>query len=243
MWIQLLSGVVPIDNQTITGNGGATADVNVNVESYVVPSTFIGVSTGTAIIGAPGLGIEADDATNADLLTDLEGNINQPPNNVLFTLQNLMVGDRVLIGPRSGSGNLEVDQLSLATSLTTANVTSVEVTTAIPTDTPKIGTIRVQTDSGKFIRVEYTAFSGTTFTTASTDFSGDNATSGNNVFISYIDDIVTAGTTLTFTSIFNTPRSLFIRVRNSSALIKTFETTGTLGSGGGSSTTSRISDV
>ena len=55
-------------------------------------------------------------------------------------------------------------------------------------------------------------------------------------------------TTESFTVVYNAPRSLFIRARDGgtdgdSAGIKTFETTGTLGSGGGSTTVIRTPDV
>jgi hypothetical protein len=55
-------------------------------------------------------------------------------------------------------------------------------------------------------------------------------------------------TTESFTVVYNAPRSLFIRARDGgtdgdNAGIKTFETTGTLGSGGGSTTVIRTPDV
>ncbi len=247
MWIQLLTGQVPGDNVTITGNGGATANVNVTVTSRLVPSTFTGTSTGSAINpGAFGLGIGADDLTNSDLLVDLTETNRTPPNNVQFTVSNLVSGDRVLVGPEDGASGLDLDQLSLSTTLSGASETSVVVTTTIPSDTPTTGTIRIENDEGRYRRVPYTSYTGSTFTIASTDFSGsgdsDSATSGNNVFISYID-LETATTSESFTSVYNADRTLFIRVRNATAQIKTFESTGTLGSGGGSATTGRISDA
>lgn len=247
MWIQLLTGTVPGDGVTITGNGGATADVNVTVTSRTVPATFIGTSTGSAINpGAFGIGIGADDLTQNDLLVDLTNTSRTPPNNVTFTVSNLVSGDRVLVGPEDGSGGLDLDQLSLNTTLNGAAETSVVVTTTIPSDTPSTGTIRIQNDEGRYRRVPYTSYTGSTFTIASTDFSGsgdtDSATAANNVFISYIDT-ATATTSESFTGVYSSDRTVFVRVRNSTAQIKTFESTGTLGSGGGSSTTGRISDA
>lgn len=243
MWIQLLSGTAPSDNDTITGStSSATADTNGSVTARVLPATFVGVSTGSAIIGAFGLGIEAADLTNNDQVTDLTGAVNQPPNNVTFTQSNLVVGDSVLVGPKNVSDGLQVDQLSLSTTLSGAAETSVVVGAPIPTDTPSSGTIRIQNDSGRYVRVAYTSFTGSTFTIVPTDFSGENATSGNNVFISYIDKTATA-TSENVTWVYNGDRDVFIRVRNAAAQIKTFESTATVGSGGGSSTTSRISDA
>ncbi len=247
MWIQLLTGSAPTDNTTITGGtSAATADVNVTVTSYVPSPNFAGQSTGSAIIGAYGLGIEPADLSASDLLTDLTGASVQPPNNVTFSVNGLVVGeDRVLVGPESG-GALDVSQLSLSGTLSTDDITSIVVSTAIPSDTPASGTIRVQDDSGLFRRLEYSSYTGSTFTITSTDgnedFAAVNATTANNVFISYIDKLATA-TTETFTGVYLADRPLFIRVRDGAGTpIKTFETTGTLGSAGGSTTVIRTSD-
>ena len=248
MWIQLLTGQVPGDNVTITGGtSSATADVNVTVTSRLVASTFVGTSTGSAINpGAFGLGIGADDLTNSDLLVDLTNTSRTPPNNVQFTVSNLVSGDRVLVGPEDGSGGLDLDQDTLNGTLSGASVTSVVTTGTIPSDTPTSGTIRIQNDEGRYVRIPYTSYSGSTYTIPAYDFSGsganDSCTTGNNVFISYID-LATATTSESFTSVYSSDRTLFIRVRNATAQIKTFESTGTLGSSGGSATTGRISDA
>ncbi len=246
MWIQLLTGTAPGDGVTITGNGGGTADVDTTVVSRTVPSTFIGTSTGSAINpGAFGLGIGADDLTVSDLLVDLTNTPRTPPNNVQFAVNNLVSGDRVLVGPEN-AGILQLDQDTLNGALTGGAVTAVVMTTAIPTDTPSAGTIRIENDEGRYVRIPYTSYTGSTYTIPSYDFSGagvnDSCADGNNVFISYID-IQTATTMENFTSVYSSDRSLFIRVRNSVIPIKTFESVGTLGSAGGSATTGRISDA
>lgn len=246
MWIQLLTGTAPADGVTITGASTATADVNVTVVSRTVPSTFIGTSTGSAINpGAFGIGIGSDDLTVSDLLVDLTNASNQPPNNVQFTVTNLVSGDRVLVAPET-AGGIDLAQDTINGSLTGAAVTSVVMTTPIPTDTPASGTIRIENDEGRYVRIPYTSYTGSTYTIPSYDFSGsginDACTTGNNAFISYID-LETALTLETFTSVYNADRPLFIRVRNAAGLIKTFESTGTLGSSGGSATTGRISDA
>lgn len=246
MWIQMLKGVPPSDGQTITGVSTATADVNVTVISRTVPSTFIGTSTGSAINpGAFGVGIGADDLTVSDLLIDLTNTNRQPPNNVQFAVTNLVSGDRVLVGPEAG-GVLELDQDTLNGALTSGTTTAVVMTSAIPSDTPSSGTIRIENDEGRYVRIPYTSYTGSTYTIPSYDFSGtganDSCASGNNVFISYID-IETAATSENFTSVYLADRPLFIRVRNSSIPIKTFESTGSITATGGSATTGRISDA
>lgn len=145
-------------------------------------------------------------------------------------------------------------QLKLATTLSGATETAVVCTSAIPTDTPSpTGTIRIKLDSGIDKIVSYTSYSGSTFTIPSTDFSGINQATGgageagNSVFITYIDKLATA-TSETFTSVYLTDRNLFVRVRDGGTAgdtipIKTFESTGTLGSAGGSATAIRTSDA
>lgn len=248
MWIQLLSGVAPNDNQTITGGtSSATCLVNVTVTARPVSVPFVGQSTGSAIIGAYGLGIGADDLAASDSVTDLTNTPRTPPNNVVFQVQGLVsTEDRVLVGPATG-GALNSSQLALSGTLSTDNITSVVVSTSIPSDTPSSGTIRVQDDNGLFRRLEYSSWTGSTFTISSTDGNEDfatvNATSGNNVFISYIDKVAAAATE-SFTVVYLADRDLFIRVRDGGGTpIKTFQTSGTLGNAGGATTVIRTSDA
>ena len=245
MWIQLLTGAPPTDGQTITGGtSSATVDVNTTVTERAVSTPFVGVSTGSAIIGAFGLGIGEDDLTASDLVFDLTNTSITPPNRVTFSIAGVVSGeDRILIGPEDGSGGLDTDQLSVSGALTGAAVTTLTVGSTIPNDTPSTGTIRVQRDSGVYSRIEYSAYSGSDFTITSTDFSSDNVADGNNVFVSYIDKVA-ASTNESFTSVYSSDRTLFIRVRDGgSTPIKTFQTTGTLSASGGSSTAIRTADV
>jgi hypothetical protein len=245
MYVQLLTGVIPTDPMTLTGaTSGATAELNGAVTSRTVSPEYIGQSTGSALIGAYGIGVETADLSASDLLFDLTNTPRTPPNNVTFTVNGLVIGeDRVLVGPESGS-TLQANQRLLNTTLSGAGETAVVVTVAIPSDTPSTGTIRIELDTGIYRRVAYTSFSGSTFQIASTDFTGANqATAGNDVFISYIDKLATA-TDETFTVVYSSARSLFIRVRDGGGTpIKTFETTGTLGSAGGSTTVIRTPDL
>ena len=97
----------------------------------------------------------------------------------------------------------------------------------------------------------YTArdFGTDIFTIASSDWTAPNdAIASNNpgVYIAYIDLLAT-GASEAFTLVYDADRNLFIRVRDGGTLgdslsIKTFETTGTLGTAGGSATAIRTSD-
>jgi len=243
MWIQLLTGVAPVDNDLITGNSTATATVNVDIVSRNVSVMWIGQSTGSAIIGGYGVGIDPSKLTSSDQLFDLKNELQEPPNNVQFTVSGLTIGeDRVFVGPADNSGNLKTDQFGLFAPLN-SSTSSIVVTSLIPADTPPTGTIRVQLNSGVYQRLSYTSYSTQAFVIDSFDFSSDNADADNEVFITYIDKLATE-LSESFTSVFSSNRNLFIRVRDgASSPIKTFETTGTLTSGGGSSTAIRTSDA
>jgi hypothetical protein len=193
MYIQLLTGSAPAGSTLITGQtSSATATTSGTATERTVESTSapgLGVSTGSAIIGAYGVGVTAGDLGPSDKVFDLTNTQITPPNNVTFTVSGLITGeDRVLVGPSSGGTTLDTAQLTLNTSLTSATTTSVVVTATIPSDTPSSGVIRVQNDDGFYVRVPYTSYTGSTFTVTSTDFSGTNATAPRNVWLAYIDE-------------------------------------------------------
>ncbi len=256
MWIQLLTGVAPTDGQTITGGtSSATVDVNTTVTARTIATPFVGQSTGSAIIGAYGVGIEATDLSASDKLFDLTNTERTPPNFVTFTVGGLVSGeDRVLVGPWDGvatdaEGNpaIDTDQLSLNTALTTDNITSVVVSTTIPSDTPNTGHIRVVDDNGFTRRLHYSSWTGSTFTVDTTDgnedFASVNASASNDVWIAYIDELADAASEA-FTGVYNTDRDLVVKVRDGGGSpIKEFITSGVLGSAGGSVTAIRTSDA
>lgn len=245
MWIQLLTGVAPTDNQVITGTSTATATVNVTVTDRTLSFPFCGVSTGTSIVGAYGFGIEALDLSASDKVFDLTNTLFQAPNYVTFTVAGLVSGeDYVLVAPND-TGAIDLNQFTLNGALTGAAVTAVVVNEAIPLDTPATGTIRVLRANGAYSRHPYSAYNaGTkTFTITAHDFSTNNAANTANTFISYIDKLA-AATSEAFTAVYVADRSLYVRVRDGGASpIKTFESTGTLGSAGGSATAVRTSDA
>lgn len=196
VWIQTLTGSAP-SSGNITGAGGAIAVVTGNTPR-TIPNVIAGASTGTALLGAYGFGVRAVDLKATDSLTDLSNVVVSPPNNVTFTVSGLITGeDRVLVTRDSGTSSIDKDQLSLNTTLSGAAEGSVVVTTTIPSDTPASGTIRVVNDAGFDVYLPYTGFTGSTFTLDGTFvFNGTNetasATAGNNVYISYIDELADA---------------------------------------------------
>lgn len=278
MWIQLLTGVAPTASDTIssvsTGTGSATTGA---VNTPTVSPAFLGTSTGSALIGAYGIAGVPATLSSSDTLTDLSGATINPPNNVTFTVGGL-VGDedRVLVAPWDGlttddDGNpaIDITQFDLATALTGTNITSVVVNLTIPSDTPSSGTIRVKDDLGKYRRLEYTSYTGSTFTIDPTASEAHDATTGtvadfdtgaigprpqasvgNEVYISYIDDLVAnPATSLSFTSVFSSNRNLVVIVRDGGTAaknntpIKQFITSATFSSSDTTVTAIRTSDL
>lgn len=142
--------------------------------------------------------------------------------------------------------DVAVRQFTLATALTVDNITAVQINTTIPTDTPTSGYIRVADNNGLYRRLHYSSYTGDTFTIDTTDgnedFAGTNASVGVNVWIAYVDELA-ASAQASFTGVYSADRNVFVRVRDGGASpIKPFETTGTLGTAGGSATTIRNGD-
>lgn len=215
MWIQLLTGSAPTSG-TITGNGGGTATASAASEK-TISKPYSGASTGSALIGAYGLGIVAGDLSSSDQLTDLEGNLQVPPNNVTNTITGLVsTEDRVLVAPWDGSSvdangdkAITKNQMTIATTALTANnITSIEVNDINPATQypPASGYIRVTDNSGFERRLHYSSFNATTnvFTIDTTDGNEDfgtvNANIGNNVYFAYIDELASS-TSASFTSV------------------------------------------
>ena len=252
MWIQLLTGVAPTDNQTITGGtSGATCLVNVTVTERTLSAPFCGASTGSSLVGAYGFALEYADLAVNDKLQALDGTTRQPPNNVTFTVSGVVSGWRVLVGPEDGAGGLQVDQLTLNGALSGGAVTAVVVNEAIPANTPASGTIRILRADGRYTRHPYSAVNtGTkTFTITSHDFSTNNAADDANTYISYIDADA-SGTSISFSTIQSGgTQTLYVSARfggtgpDYTDSIKPAATTGSLGSTGGSATISSVSDA
>lgn len=254
MWIQLLSGVIPSGN-TITGATNSATATAGTVTERTISKPFCGASTGSAIIGAYGFGLEVNDITSADKVTDLGNNVITPPNYVTNTVGGLISGeDRVLVGPWDGTSTdtngdpaFDKSQLSLATALVVDDVTSVVVSEVIPTDTPSAGYIRVTDDLGFERRLHYTSWDTSTFTIDTTDgnedFLGNEAAIGNDVWIAYIDELAGAATA-TFTSVQSGSRDLVVLVRDGGASpIKQFISSWSQTSSAGTITAIRTTDA
>jgi hypothetical protein len=252
IWIQLLTGAAPVNNSPLRGlTSSATADVAGAPTTQTIPKIFTGSFTGT-YIGAYGIGIDSNDLTANDTIEDLNGVTQQPPNNVQFTVGGLVTNeDRVLVGPRL-AGVLDKAQLSLATTLNGAGVTSIVINSPGPATYPADGEttstrLRVENNDGIFVRQAYSSYDpGTlTFTVPSSDYSTVNATAGNDIFLAYIDDIPTSpNTSLSFTAVYTVDEDLLVRVRDGGGTpIKTFEAPATFGSSNTTVAAIRTSDA
>jgi len=216
--------------ETITLSGAATGTV---VLAEVVEIT---ASTGYMIVSEGGTLSAGDSADGAGLSGGTSGQTANIDGDV--------------------DSDIDKRQLSLNTSLTTdlGGNGSIVCDQAIPTDTPSpTGTIRVQDDNGFYRKIAYDSYSGSTFETTTSgtedDFSSVNATggaglAGNNIYISYKDELADTATE-SFTSVYSgADRNLFVRVRDGGGTpIKTFESTVTMTSSGGSATAIRTTDL
>jgi hypothetical protein len=254
-WVQILTGVAPTGTLISAGAGTATGWTIGTVTAQLISLPFVGASTGSAIIGAYGLGILPADLAVNDSVTSLDGNPLSPPNNVSFNVTGLDITggqeDYVLVGPESG-GALDLAFDTVVGPINGATVTSIVCTTAIPTDVPATGSIRLQNDEGRYVKIPYTSYTGSTYTIPSYDFSGtgdnDSVANGNNYFPTWLDEqAVTA--TESVTVVYDAPRNLVVRVRNGYTgtpavnPIVPFETVAILGSTGGTQAASRVLDL
>nr|NIP52226.1 hypothetical protein [Phycisphaerae bacterium] len=247
LYVQVLKGTMCADEDTLYygGTNLATADhtdyvvAETGVEAltaYDISKTapYIGVSTGTAIIGAPGVGIDNLKLNSSDKVLPLgETTLISPPLTVTNTLTGLVSGDQVLVAPTDGTttdanGDPTVGAawFTIKTTLDGAAETTVEVNedladSKIDAFLPSSGYIDIVRDDGAVTTIAYSAYSGAgdTFTITSTDFSTNNATAGNYCFV-YQMHLTTALVGATETSaivnsiIGSTPDSGTIRIVN-----------------------------
>jgi hypothetical protein len=246
---QLMKGGAPKDNDKVYDATDLTDSYTLSADatSRAVSTPFCGSSTGSSIIGSYGFGIEYADLTNADKIVALDGVTYTPPNNVTNSVSGLETTgsneDYVRVAPWDGSSYdtngdpaVNTNQMLLNTALTTNDITSVVVKngdeTAIPSDTPSAGWLRVVDDNGYHRRLKYSSWTGTTFTIDDTwhtandsqnDFASVNASVDSHVYITYLDEVSTT-TPMTYTGVYSSDRDLVVVVRNGNDgyLIKQF---------------------
>ena len=180
LYLQVLSGATPIDNNLIRSSeagGDPLTDfytATSTITTRTVSPEYLGTSTGSNIIGAYGIGFETADVGSADLLRALDNTTHQPPNNVIFTVSGLVAGeDRVLVGPRT-STSLDTGQWLLNTTLDDGIAGTPETVVVVKTGTDTVpwtspddinwpatgigannSRLRVQRDDGIYSRLPY----------------------------------------------------------------------------------------
>jgi hypothetical protein len=217
LYVQVIKGVAPSNNTrlyyggTDLSAGDATdyIDVDGTVTEHSVSTPYIGVSTGSAIIGAYGVGIDNAKLTQNDLVFDLTNTAVSPPNNVTNTVAGLVAGeDYILVAPWDGSSvdtngdpAIETDQMSINATYNSAGVTTISVND-IPGSTPDSGTLRVVNDEGFHIKCFYSSYDDTTddFTLIGSDtFVDGNVTVGSDLITitghEFVDQMVVQLTT------------------------------------------------
>lgn len=232
LYCQRLTGDAPADNETITGGtSSATAAVNGAVTTRLIINNLVGTFTGSAFNPAnKGITLEAADATNADLFTDLLGASQSPPNNQSMVI-NTANTNVVTVYPWDGASldsvgdqQPDFDRLTSNALVNGAAVTSIVVAETIPTWVPQTGFLRPTLTSGARPLIPYTAWTGSTFTIPSTDFSGDTLPATNGVMPAPLDQSVITGNQVSATGVYTADQDgdgsgdqqFVIRVQNGS---------------------------
>ena len=160
LYIQILSGVEPVENSLVYASVSPLTNFTTStttINSRTINPEFLGTSTGTNIIGAYGQCFLPADVGSSDRFFDLSNTQRTPPNNQTFTVSGLVAGeDRVLVGPRT-AGALNKTQLATDVTLSGAAETTVQSSVARPAGTPATGVVRVELDSGIIRRCRYQA--------------------------------------------------------------------------------------
>jgi len=197
----------------------------------------LGTFAGGVLFGAQGLWLVdmvATDSQNYQLI-DSDGDTNSPPNYQSVAVTALVVGDRVAVFRTSGG---LVNKAMYTMSAQSSGIGTITVGSAIDTDTPSAGYVRVVDDSADTEqRYEYTSWTGTVFTLAG--LTSVAYTTSDTAYVPYIDEQA-AGTSVSKSVIYVSDRTVMIRVRIKGII--PFETTGTYGSTGISVAAIRTTD-
>ncbi len=192
LYLQVITGADPVDDNRIRRDDVSGdplldfVDATTTLNTFTINPEFVGVSTGSNVIGAYGIGFNKDDVNSSDLFTDLSDTSRTPPNNVLFTVSGLVTGeDRVMVGPRTGTA-LDVGMWQVATLLNGAAETVVVFKTGTQTvpfpdlqenwpdkgEGADVSRLRILRDDGIFKRIPYDSHDGTDTFTLGTPVTG-----------------------------------------------------------------------
>ena len=238
--LHLGAGVPPTSGQVLTGNGLATATLTAadSVKLSTSPN-HLAQFTG-AWIGAFGIGFLSTELTNADSFKDLDGNIVQPPNNVIVqgSIEALNAADDLHIFLAKKDAVLNAPDMTVYTCVGEALASTVIVMNeAIDAATPQTGWIGVKkTGTTTYKFYEYDSWSGSTFQLVLT-VTGDAITASDPAMTAiFYDSMTGGGTTKTISNTLVYSADIDVRgwVRHGDAagVDKIVPISGTIGSGG-----------
>jgi hypothetical protein len=187
-----------------------------------VKATPFGTFAGGTFFGAQGVWITNYAANQVFQLIDDTGTTQSPPNTVFVEVSALISGDKVgVFKLDTPGGDIEKDTYTVSS----ATSTTVVMGTAIASDTPAAGYLRVE-GRGEFT---YTSWSGSTFSGVSPNPSGAGVTNGDDAWVPFIDAEAT-GISINNSFIYSADVPVIVRVRRYG--IFPFEIEGTVTSAG-----------
>lgn len=218
-----------------------------NIFSPVKASPF-GTFAGGKFFGAQGVWVEnmASSDIQAFQLIDSDGFTRTPPNQQSIIVSNLVAGDRVAVFRTTSGTTINKAMYTAASGNNSGNNTFV-VNETITADTPTSGSIRIvdtsDTSSTRETRYTYTSWSGSTFYGLSPALDRNYTANDDTAYVPFIDTTA-SGSSVSVTVIYVADRSILVRVRRKATpAILPFETTGTFGSTGYSTTCIRTPDT
>lgn len=188
LYVQLLTGFAPEDNDTIT-QGGVTALVNgtPSAQTLNIADCPFGFFAGSWL-GAFGVGFDDADLVVADKLIALDGTQQSPPNNQVGIVSGgTPTETKVFLGPSDGAGGILENEYSLAAGNNSGNGTIVIAGTIGVAPTTG-GFVRVDRGDGNFDKYEYSSKSGSTFTLVGT--LAQNYATSADCYVAWFDEIM-----------------------------------------------------
>jgi len=196
MVLHLASGVPPVDNDVITGNGSATATVDTTIQTITTAPDHLGLWTGSNWIGAQGIGF--NELIFGDSVTALDGQTPSVPQNVTITINvevNNAAHDAHVFLAKKDSVLDSPDYTTLTAVGETIGSGNIDVNETIPADTPQtgwVGVLKTGTTAYKFY--EYDSWTGSQFSLVGT-VADDAITASDDIFVGFFYDSATGGGT------------------------------------------------
>lgn len=161
VWIQLLTGVAPTDNDVLTAGG--TVAVNVTVAQVALGVESVAGNYTGSWIGTKGAAQAVADVSNTDSFIDLLGVSQSPPNLQSVTVGGMVIAeDRVVLGKSLDGTSINKAEYAADAGNNLGDGTI--VVTASIANVPNAGYVRIDNGAGGEDSYKYSSYSGTTFT-------------------------------------------------------------------------------